>query len=616
MTNFFANSLQALVETPPVAPSGPPRRSMTSAPAEFRAELKAHLAKQDPREQDDFAPMTDGSVSPAPRRVSEADARASTSGSGSLGTASPPRTETQPSGSSKTVQHEARTEQLPRDRIPDGGKGRPTSQASSGACEPDAQASQRLSSKDEAVVSEAKTGLIPELTSTDAAKTRAIPIGPTVIGQVTHGKQIVAKFASMNPAMPEETPGTSANPESSGAVEKANKGETSPRQGRTEPDALSVRETDSLPLKSQSTSSQEAATPSEKHGDVIPEIHAAGKRVISDSQDRLLTNLSAKLQDQPAQPSPQRTKQSHSQIHTSDRSIRADISEMGPVRFETQKGQSSGKVATELNAGGRIVNSLTPWIDVFFSDTTAGSASRSIARDVTAPILSESSSPKVTDSRESLHGLSGNTKQETPSSEEAVADAGQESSDRDHSSSWSKHPMPTREWAVQNPESYLQPLLQSRLSLKAEQINELRALVERVLRSSQPLRLDNGSGLRFSWISKEWGPIRFTIGLLEQRIVARIQVPNLEVRTLLEGHRDLLRQVFAEQGLRLDQFEVESATDVKPVPIPEVRWDGPRRRRGRWETPLEPPGLQLDEDRRVEKVLLRERQAAGHVWIA
>ncbi len=585
MTSLFANSLQALVETPPVAPSGLPRSSATSAPTEFGAALKAHLAKQDAKEQDDSAGMINGAVSPTPSCVSEAETRASTSGTGSFGTVSPPQTETEPSGSSKKIEHRAGTEQSTGNGIPDTGKGTPTSQTSRGVSESDTQVSQRSTSKGKVEAPEAKTGLISELTATDPAKPRAIAGGP------------------------EKTPKTSENLESSGTVKKADGEVTFPRQGRIGLDAVSSKESDSRPLKSQSASSQETATPSEKNGGVTSEIRASGKRVMSHSQDTLIAS-------QRIQPPSQQTKQGHLKTHISDKNGQAGTSEMGQVRSDIQKGLSSVRVATRLNASGQIVDSSTPLTDVVFSDATAGSASRSIARDVTASIVSENASPKVTDSRESLHGFSANSRQETADSEKTVTDTGQRSSDRENSWSWSKLPMQTREWTVQNLETHFQPLLQSRLSLKAEQINELRALVQQALRSSQALRLDSGSGLRFSWTSNEWGPIRFTIGQLDQRIVARVQVPNLEVKTLLEGHRDLLRQVFAEQGLRLDRFEVESATDAKPLPIPDVRWDEPRRRRGRSKASMEPPRLQVDDGDRIEKMSKRDRQTVGHVWIA
>jgi hypothetical protein len=606
MTSLFANSLQALVETPSVVPSGPSRSSVTSAPTEFGAALKAHLAKQDARRQDDSAGMIDGSVSPAPRSVSEAEARASTLGDGSFGTVSPPRTKTEPSGSSRRPEHEAREEKHSGDRISSAVRRRTTSGDSRGISESDTQASQRLSPKGKA---EAKTSLISELTATDPAKPRAITSEPSAISQGVRGQQIGTKSASMNSGVSKETPKTSGNAENSDPVKNTNREMTAARQNRAGLDAVPGRESDSRPLKSRSASSQENTTPSEKHGDVTPEIRLSGKRVMSHSQDTSITN-------QRTQPPSQQTKQGHLKTHTSDKNGQADISEMGQVRSDIQKGQSSVRVATRLNASGQIVDSSIRLTDAVFSDATAGSASRSIARDATASISSESSSPKVTDSRESPHGLSATSRQETTDSERTAADTGQRNSDKGNSWSWSKFPAQTQEWTVQNLETDFQPLLQSRLSLKTEQIHELRALVQQVIRSSQALRLDNGSGLRFSWTSNEWGPIRFSIGQLDQRIVARVQVPNYEVKTLLEGHRDLLRQVFAEQGLQLDRFEVESATDAKSLPIPDVRWDEPRRRRGRSKASMEPPRLQVDAGDRIERASRRDRQTVGHVWIA
>ena len=154
-------------------------------------------------------------VYPAPREFCQADTGAPAPGPGSPGTASPPWTETEPSGSSRTVEHEARTERLLGNRIPGGGKGEPTSQASWGASESDARASQRLSSAGKAVVSEAKTSLIPELTAADSGRIRAIPIEPTVIGQVIRGKRIAAKSVATRPGTVEGMPEASAGVESS-----------------------------------------------------------------------------------------------------------------------------------------------------------------------------------------------------------------------------------------------------------------------------------------------------------------------------------------------------------------------------------------------------------------
>lgn len=157
---------------------------------------------------------------------------------------------------------------------------------------------------------------------------------------------------------------------------------------------------------------------------------------------------------------------------------------------------------------------------------------------------------------------------------------------------------------------------QSPLLAKAEQLQELRTLLQQVLKISQPLRLDKGSGLRFLWASQEWGPVQFVIGQHEQEVVARVQVQDPKVKVLLETHREGLQQIFAEQGLRLDRFEVDTTHEPRLPSIPEVQWDEPHRRQTRQRETVMTTLSNSDEESLTEPLLLAKRPTERRLWIA
>lgn len=156
----------------------------------------------------------------------------------------------------------------------------------------------------------------------------------------------------------------------------------------------------------------------------------------------------------------------------------------------------------------------------------------------------------------------------------------------------------------------------SSLLTKVEQLQELRELLGQVLRTSQPLRLDKGSGLQFLWASQDWGPIQFIIGQHEQEVVARIQVRDANVKSLLETNREGLQQIFAEQGLRLDRFEIEATREPRILSIPEVRGDEQRRRQTRERELLAMSPWGYDEETPMDSPVLERRPMESRVWIA
>ena len=175
---------------------------------------------------------------------------------------------------------------------------------------------------------------------------------------------------------------------------------------------------------------------------------------------------------------------------------------------------------------------------------------------------------------------------------------------------------PTEDWNIRNLDGGVETFLHSRLAMKEEQLQELRALVDRVFKSSQPLRLDKGSGLKFVWSSKEWGQIKFTIGQFDQEIVAKVKVKSLEVQALLETHSDKLQKLFADQGLRLDRLEIESTANSKLSTLPEVNWDEPRRQRGRSDASTEQQTVHLPDTEAAPPAQAGRQQSDRHVWIA
>ncbi|MBU1706287.1 hypothetical protein KKB28_00050, partial [bacterium] len=199
-----------------------------------------------------------------------------------------------------------------------------------------------------------------------------------------------------------------------------------------------------------------------------------------------------------------------------------------------------------------------------------------------------------------------------------IQDAMQQSAPKENSLLGNSLSAPGEDWNLRNLDAGIETFLHSRLTLKQEQLQELRALVDQVFKSSQPLRLDKGSGLKFVWMSKEWGPIKFTIGQFDQEVVAKVRVKSLEVQALLETHSDKLQKLFADQGLRLDRFEIESTAGTKLSAMPEVKWDEPRRQRGRSNTSDEPQSVRLP-DANIEvipPVQAGRQQMDRHVWIA
>ena len=175
---------------------------------------------------------------------------------------------------------------------------------------------------------------------------------------------------------------------------------------------------------------------------------------------------------------------------------------------------------------------------------------------------------------------------------------------------------PVEDLNLRNIDTEVETFLHSRLALKQEQLQELRDLVARVFKSSQPLRFDKGSGLKFTWMSKEWGPIKFTISQFEQEIVAKVKVKSLEAQALLETHTDKLQKLFADQGLRLNRFEIESPMNAKLSALPEVTWDESRRQRHRSDASNEYPSAGLPDIEAAPPVQVERKQAARHVWVA
>ena len=200
--------------------------------------------------------------------------------------------------------------------------------------------------------------------------------------------------------------------------------------------------------------------------------------------------------------------------------------------------------------------------------------------------------------------------------EPVTQDAMQQSAPKENSVLGNSLTAPAEDWNIRNIDGGVETSLHSRLALKQEQLQELRALVDRVFKSSQPLQLDKGSGLKFTWMSKEWGPIKFTIGQFDQEIVAKVKVKSLEVQALLETHSDKLQKLFADQGLRLDRFEIESPANAKLSALPEVKWDEPRRQHGRSDTSNEQPSMRLPDTEIAPPVQAGRKQMDRHVWIA
>jgi hypothetical protein len=153
------------------------------------------------------------------------------------------------------------------------------------------------------------------------------------------------------------------------------------------------------------------------------------------------------------------------------------------------------------------------------------------------------------------------------------------------------------------------------LSLKVEQLKELRALLEQVIRTSQLVQGDDSNDIRFLWASKEWGPIRFEIRQQEQEIVARLEVRQPEVRALLESHRQALQQIFSQQGLHLDRLDIEFSSPYDNTLVRDVKWDEPRRHREQARDYLESDASVLKESLALEPAP-QEREATGRVWIA
>ncbi|MBM3324474.1 MAG: flagellar hook-length control protein FliK [Calditrichaeota bacterium] len=153
------------------------------------------------------------------------------------------------------------------------------------------------------------------------------------------------------------------------------------------------------------------------------------------------------------------------------------------------------------------------------------------------------------------------------------------------------------------------------LSLRVEQLQELRALLNQVLKTSQVLRLNEGHGVHFLWASKEWGPIRFAVRQHAHEIAARVEVQRPEIQAVLEAHRETLSQIFSEQGLYLDRLEIESSSATDTFVLREVKWDEPRQNREHPRAFLDRDGLVLEEDILPESTP-EAREVTGRVWIA
>jgi hypothetical protein len=174
----------------------------------------------------------------------------------------------------------------------------------------------------------------------------------------------------------------------------------------------------------------------------------------------------------------------------------------------------------------------------------------------------------------------------------------------------------TSEVIGERPASDSMTLRSSLLHTKIEQLQELRTLLGQVLKTSQPLRLDKGSGLQFLWMSQDWGPVQFIIGQHEQEVVARVQVQDANVKSLLETNHEGLQQIFSEQGLRLDRFEIEATRELRGFSIPEVRWDEHRRRQTRARELFVASPWDYEEETLVDFPVPERKPTERRVWIA
>ncbi|MFH1011590.1 MAG: flagellar hook-length control protein FliK [bacterium] len=238
-----------------------------------------------------------------------------------------------------------------------------------------------------------------------------------------------------------------------------------------------------------------------------------------------------------------------------------------------------------------------------------------VRKDKATPMSAEVRSPKNSPEMKAAHALSIRASELTANHENKKAQQAQERPENENpwtadSSAQSTGKSSAQETMTQTAASRL-----PYLSLKVEQLQELRALLDQVLKTSQVLRLDDGHGIHFLWASKEWGPIRFAIRQHAQEIMAKVEVQRPEIQTLLEAHRETLSQIFSEQGLHLDRLEIESPSQAENLLLREVKWDEARRYREQPRAFLDRNPLIPDENLPVESAP-EAREVAGRVWIA
>jgi flagellar hook-length control protein FliK len=140
--------------------------------------------------------------------------------------------------------------------------------------------------------------------------------------------------------------------------------------------------------------------------------------------------------------------------------------------------------------------------------------------------------------------------------------------------------------------------------------------IQRVARAFESAR-DQGGEIRLRLSPPELGSLRVEVNMVEQGLVARVEAETPEARTILLENLPALRERLAEQGVKLERFDVDlsqqrSGQDrgQQPDQTPS-RQQTPPSRAARVSTPSEagdvplrsPHPAQMVHDRRLNVIV-------------
>lgn len=119
-----------------------------------------------------------------------------------------------------------------------------------------------------------------------------------------------------------------------------------------------------------------------------------------------------------------------------------------------------------------------------------------------------------------------------------------------------------------------------RARLTAQHVFELQTLTARAMESMRPFGA-TGNAASFVWNTEQLGPIRFRIAATRDAVQIEIESGRADVADILDESKAVVERLIADQGLRMERFDVRLTRDETSSPqtaLPQFRQQTPDRR--------------------------------------